>query len=59
MVRALRKTQTLLIEKSDAEEVRSSVVKGLKDINVLIKEALKKEQIRFENRIQTTKNIYI
>lgn len=59
MVRALRKTETLLIEKSDAEEIRSSVVKGLKDINILIKEALKKEQTRFENRIQTTKNIYV
>jgi hypothetical protein len=59
MVRALRKTETIFIEKSDAEAIRIDIVASLKEINIFIKELLKKEQVRFENRVQTTKNMYI
>lgn len=58
MTRALKRTETLYIEKSDAESIRLSVISGLKDLSILVKENLKKEQIRYENKMKSSRNFY-
>ncbi len=58
MIQALKKTETKFMDKADAESIRLSVVEWLKDLNVLIKDTLKKEQDKYEERLKIKKASY-
>jgi len=59
MMQALKKTQTLYIEKSDAENIRQSVVDGLRPLNKLIKSSLEKEKEKYEKKLIIAQSFYV
>lgn len=59
MIDVLRDIQTPFMEKSDAEEILSSIIKWLKQINDNLKPYLKKQQELYQQELIETKESYI
>jgi len=58
MIDALKRIQTKFIEKKDAEEILSSVIQGLKEVNTQLTPYLKKNQTLYKERIQKIRGNY-
>lgn len=59
MILTLKKIQTKSIEKQDADEILSSVIQKLKEINVSLKPYLKKQQQIYNQNLLSIKSQYI
>lgn len=58
MIFSLRKIQTISIEKNIAEEVMSSIIAELKNLNPKVKSYLKNKKIEIEKKTDEVKNNY-
>lgn len=59
MILTLKRIQTKNIEKEDADEILSSVIQSLKDINISLKPYLKKQQQIYNQNLLSIKKQYI
>lgn len=58
MILSLRKIQTISVEKNTAEEVMSSIIKEMKELNPKIKKYLKNKKISIEKETSKVKENY-
>ena len=59
MTKVLGKIQTKFMEKTDAQEILSSIINWLKDVNNVLKPYLKRQQKTYQEKLFITKNNYI